>query len=34
VARTIADLAGAPRVGVEHLTEALGYRPPGAAGTA
>jgi magnesium chelatase family protein len=31
VARSIADLAGAPRVGVEQLTEALGYRPLGAA---
>ncbi len=32
VARSIADLAGAPRVGLEHLTEALGYRPPAATG--
>jgi magnesium chelatase family protein len=28
VARTIADLAGRPRVGVEHLEEALAYRVP------
>src|SRR5690242_17080577 len=26
VARTVADLAGAPRVGAEHLAEAIGYR--------
>ncbi len=26
VARTIADLAGEPRLGVAHLTEAIGYR--------
>ena len=26
VARTIADLAGAERVGAEHLAEALSYR--------
>jgi magnesium chelatase family protein len=26
VARTIADLAGSPRVGVDHLAEAIGYR--------
>lgn len=31
VARTIADLAGAERVGAEHLAEALGYRVPAAA---
>jgi magnesium chelatase family protein len=30
VARTIADLAGAPSVGAEHLAEALGYRALGA----
>ena len=29
VARTIADLAEAERVGVEHLEEAARYRPPG-----
>jgi magnesium chelatase family protein len=34
VARSIADLADAPRVGADHLTEALGYRPPVAAGPA
>ncbi len=27
VARTIADLAGAPRTGLEHIAEALQYRP-------
>ena len=27
VARTIADLAGAPRVGAAHLAEAISYRP-------
>ena len=32
VARSIADLAAASRVGIEHLTEALGYRPQVAAG--
>lgn len=31
VARTIADLEGAGRVGVEHLAEAIGYRAPGEA---
>jgi magnesium chelatase family protein len=31
VARSIADLAAASRVGIEHLTEALGYRPQVAA---
>ncbi len=30
VARTIADLAVADRVGVEHLEEAARYRPPAA----
>ena len=29
VARTIADLADADRVAVEHLEEAARYRPPG-----
>jgi magnesium chelatase family protein len=29
VARTIADLAGGPHIGVEHVSEAFGYRPRG-----
>ncbi|MBI5513916.1 MAG: YifB family Mg chelatase-like AAA ATPase [Deltaproteobacteria bacterium] len=29
LARTVADLAGAERVGAEHLAEAIGYRAPG-----
>jgi magnesium chelatase family protein len=29
VARTIADLAGTSHIGVEHVTEAFGYRPRG-----
>jgi magnesium chelatase family protein len=33
VARTIADLAGAPRTGLEHIAEALQYRPAGAVPT-
>jgi magnesium chelatase family protein len=27
VARTIADLAGAPTIGMPHVLEAIGYRP-------
>ena len=34
VARTVADLAGAERVGAPHLAEALGYRDAGAAAVA
>jgi magnesium chelatase family protein len=26
VARTIADLAGSERIGIEHASEAIGYR--------